>query len=350
MKRPTIRIKDCLFAFVVLMITFIINIVIQEMFHNRTLIPMVFILAIFIIAWRSEGYLLGVLSSLASVLMVNYAFTFPYYAFDLLSPECLFAAGVMLIIATMTSTLTTRIKLQETAKAESELEQMRANLLRAISHDLRTPLTAIYGSASAIIDNYDNIGKDQQLKLLCDMKEDSEWLIRMVENLLSVTRIDDGKVQLSKTPVVLEELVDSVILKFRKRYQEQELIVDIPEEFISIPMDILLIEQVIINLLENSVVHAEGMTKLSLRIQKKDNKAVFEISDDGCGIPRELVGKVFSGQQIYHNEAPADGSRRNMGIGLSVCAAIVKAHGGTLIAENRKEGGASFRFELETEE
>ena len=161
MKRPTIRIKDCLFAFVVLMITFIINIVIQEMFHNRTLIPMVFILAIFIIAWRSEGYLLGVLSSLASVLMVNYAFTFPYYAFDLLSPECLFAAGVMLIIATMTSTLTTRIKLQETAKAESELEQMRANLLRAISHDLRTPLTAIYGSASAIIDNYDNIGKDQ---------------------------------------------------------------------------------------------------------------------------------------------------------------------------------------------
>ena len=115
-------------------------------------------------------------------------------------------------------------------------------------------------------------------------------------------------------------------------------------------MDILLIEQVIINLLENSVVHAEGMTKLSLRIQKKDNKAVFEISDDGCGIPRELVGKVFGGQQIYHNEAPADGSRRNMGIGLSVCAAIVNAHGGTLIAENRKEGGASFRFELETEE
>lgn len=350
MKKPTIRIKDCFFAFLVLMVTFIINIIIQEIFHNRTLIPMIFILGIFIIAWRSEGYLIGILSSLASVLMVNYAFTFPYYEFDLLSPECVFAAVVMLIIAAMTSALTTRIKLHETAKAESELEQMRANLLRAISHDLRTPLTTIYGSAGAIIDNYDNISKEQQIKLLMDMKEDSEWLIRMVENLLSVTRIDEGRVQLSKTPVVLEELVDSVILKFRKRYQEQELIVDIPEEFISIPMDILLIEQVIINLLENSVVHADGMTELSLKIHKKDNIAVFEIFDNGCGLPRELVGKVFSGQQIYHNNAPVDGSRRNMGIGLSVCAAIIKAHGGTLIAENRKEGGARFRFELETEE
>ena len=350
MKKPTIHIKDCLFALLVLAVTFGINIIIQELFHNRTLIPMIFILAIFIIAWKTEGYLVGIISSLASVLMVNYAFTFPYYAFDLLSPECLFAAGVMLIIATMTSALTTRIKSQEIARAESELEQMRANLLRAISHDLRTPLTGIYGSAGAIIDNYDSLSKEQQLKLLTDMKEDSQWLIRMVENLLSVTRIDEGRLQLSKTPVVLEELVDAVILKFRKSYQEQEIAVDIPDEFISIPMDVLLIQQVITNLLENSVVHAEGMTELSFRVYTKDTKAVFEISDNGCGLPRELVGKVFSGQQIYHSDAPADGSRRNMGIGLSVCAAIVKAHGGTLTAENRKSGGAVFRFELEMEE
>ncbi len=350
MKRPTIRFKDCLFALLVLIITFVINILIQELFHNRTLIPMTFILAIFIIAWKTEGYLIGIFSSLASVLMVNYAFTFPYYAFDLMSPECIFAAIVMLIIATMTSTLTTRIKTQELARAETELEQMRANLLRAISHDLRTPLTGIYGSAGAIIDNYDSLSKEQQLKLLTDMKEDSEWLIRMVENLLSVTRIDDNRVQLSKTPVVLEELVDSVILKFRKRYPDQELVVDIPDEFISIPMDVLLIEQVIINILENSVLHADGMTELSFKILTKDNKAIFEISDDGCGLPKEMHGTVINKKQIHHSDIPADGSRRNMGIGLSVCAAIVKAHGGTLKAANKKEGGAIFRFELEMEE
>ncbi len=350
MKLPDIRLRDCLFALLVLVVTFVVNVIIHEIFKTRTLIPMIFVLGIFIIAWKTEGYIVGIISSLVSVLAVNYAFTFPYYAFDLLSPECLFSAVVMLIIATMTSTLTTRIKLQEIARAETELEQMRANLLRAVSHDLRTPLTGIYGSAEAIIDNYDSLSKEQKLKLLTDIKEDGQWLIHMVENLLSVTRIDNGNVQLSKTPVVLEELVDSVLMKFRKRYPSQEITVDIPEEFISIPMDVLLIEQVIINLFENAVIHATDMTELVFRVYLMGGNAVFEISDNGCGIPRELLSKVIVGSHIRHDDAPSDGSRRNMGIGLSVCTAIVKAHGGTLTAENKKEGGAVFRFELKTEE
>ena len=117
----------------------------------------------------------------------------------------------MLLVAVSTSTLNSRIRDQENLRAESEKERMRGNLLRAISHDLRTPLTSIYGSASTLISKKDALSEEQQLKLLGEIQEDSEWLIRMVENLLAVTRIDGAKVKIVKTPIVLDELIDSVL-------------------------------------------------------------------------------------------------------------------------------------------
>lgn len=122
----------------------------------------------------------------------------------------------MLAVAVFTSTLNSRIRDQEKLRTENEKERMRGNLLRAISHDLRTPLTSIYGSSSTLISKYDALPKEQQLKLLGEIQEDSEWLIRMVENLLSVTRIDGAKVEVVKTPTVLDELIDSVLMKFSK--------------------------------------------------------------------------------------------------------------------------------------
>ncbi|MBQ7980016.1 MAG: sensor histidine kinase, partial [Oscillospiraceae bacterium] len=187
------------------------------------------------------------------------------------------------------------------------------------------------------------------IKLLSEIREDSKWLNRMVENLLSVTRIDSENVQVIKTPTVLEELIDAVILKFHKHCPEQDVRVKIPEEFISIPMDALLIEQVIINILENAVFHAKGMTELSLNVKTKDRLAVFEISDNGCGIPKDRLEHLFSGY-LERIDVSADSSRSNMGIGLSVCASIIKAHGSIISAENLKNGGALFRFALEMEE
>ena len=166
----------------------------------------------------------------------------------------------------------------------------------------------------------------------------------MVENLLSVTRIDGGRVQIVKTPTVLEELIDSVLIKFRKRYPGQAVAVTIPDEFVSIPMDAVLIEQVLINLLENAVQHAAGMQKLELKVRCEGDRAVFAVEDDGCGIPREKIGELFNGRMDG-----ADG-HKNMGIGLSVCATIIKAHGGAITAENRPGGGAAFRFWLSLEE
>ena len=332
----------------VLSAAFLVSLLFQKTFQTRALIPMIFVLAVFLIALLTQGYFWGILASLAGVLAVNFAFTFPYFEFNFSIPENVLSAAVMLIGAVLTGMLTTKIKQQEKIRAESDREKMRANLLRAVSHDLRTPLTSIYGSCSAILENYGKLREGQQLKLLREMREDAQWLIRMVENLLSVTRIDSRKVEVIKTPTVLEELIDTVMVRFQKMYPEQRVQVEIPEEFISIPMDPVLIEQVLINILENAVFHAEGMTELNLRVSVRGKQAVFEVEDNGCGIPRERLDKIFTG--FFEKKGlPSDGRKSNMGIGLSVCAAIIQAHGGTIEAGNREGGGAVFRFFLERE-
>ena len=339
---------DSLFTLFTLIAVFLANLFLVRQFDTKTMTPMIFVLGVFLVSWRTQGYAFGIASSLISVLAVNWAFTYPYWAFDLISPECISSVVVMLIVSTMTGALTTRLKQQEKLKAEAETERMRSNLLRAVSHDLRTPLTSIYGSCSAIIENFDNISREKQLKLLKDMQADAQWLNRMVENLLSVTRVDADKVRLSKHSVVLEELIDALLVKFRKHYPDTQVQVAIPERFVSIPMDPVLIEQVLMNLLENAVFHARGMRNLWLRVELKDRRAVFSVEDDGCGISEERMTHLFTG--LLDSKAPADSARSNMGIGLSVCRTIIKAHDGELKAENRPDGGAAFTFDLEMEE
>lgn len=332
----------------VLGLAFVISMRLQEIEPSQRLVSMLFVLAVFLISLMTQGYFWGMLASILSVLIDNFVFAYPYFAFDFISTENLIAAVVLLIVAVITGTLTQQLKEQERIKAEAEKEKMRGNLLRAISHDLRTPLTTIYGSTSVIIDSYDSLPREQQLKLLRQVREDADSLIRMVENLLSVTRVNEETVRISKVPTVLEELIDAALLKFSKHYPNQQVNVDIPEEFISIPMDAMLIQQVIINILGNAVLHAQGMTELSLRVYTSENDAVFEIADNGAGIPRDRLEHLFTGQ-LYGRDVPGDSRRHGMGIGLSVCSTIIKAHGGTITAENLRNGGACFRFRLEME-
>ena len=308
---------------------------------------MVFVLAAFFVSMYTEGYLWGVAASVIGMLAVNFAFRSPYFAFNFTLPENLFSGAVMLVVSIMTSTLTTRVKKQEQLRMESETEKMRANLLRAVSHDLRTPLTSIYGACSTVIENYDSLGREQKLKLLGEVCEDAQWLNRMVENLLSVTRFDGGQVAVQKTPTVLDELIDTVLVRFQKRYPKVPVTTYLPDSFIVIPMDSMLISQVLTNLLENAAVHAEGMTQLTLRVFTLGSRAVFEVSDNGCGIPKERLRTLFTG--VLPADAAADSGKHGMGIGLSVCAAIVKAHGGEIQAESKVGEGTSIRFWLETE-
>lgn len=341
-------ISNTMFTAVVLIIFLGVSLILEKIFHTDTLIPAVFTLAVFLISLLTDGYTYGIAASLLSVLALNFVFTFPYFKFNFSVPENMISAIIMLVITTLSSTLTTKVKLQEKMKAESTREKMRANLLRAVSHDLRTPLTTIYGSSSTIVDQYDYLSDSQLLQLANGIKEESEWLIGMVENLLSVTRIDNGGVKIIKTSTVLEELIDTVLMRFKKRYPNQKIMVDIPEEFISIPMDAVLIEQVIVNILENAVQHAVGMTELNLRVFVVGKNVIFEIIDNGCGIEKERILHIFTGY-FEKGDAPVDHQKSSMGIGLSVCASIIKAHDGDIKVENRKTGGCCFQFSLNLE-
>lgn len=341
--------RDSLITLFILCIFFCISLGMEQILDLYSMIPAMFTLAVFLISFFTKGYVYGIVASLISMLAVNFAFTFPYLKFNFSMPENLVSAIIMLIITIMTSALATKLKQQEKLKAETEKEKMRANLLRAVSHDLRTPLTTIYGSSSALIENYAFLSEEQMVQLASGIKEDAEWMIAMVENLLSVTRIEQGNVKLNKSQVVLEELIDSALIRFKKRYPAQDVEVEIPDEFISIPMDSVLITQVIVNILENAVHHAKGMTRLGLKVFTQDAKVIFEISDDGCGIPKNRMEEIFTGY-FEKKELPVDNQKSSMGIGLSVCASVIKAHGGEISARNLKSGGCCFRFSLLMEE
>ncbi len=341
-------VKDCLITVLILCCAFLLCMVIQRFYEDSTVIPAIFVLAVFIISVLTSGYFYGIASALISMFAVNFAFTFPYFAFNFTIVENFISAVIFTVVAIITSMLTVKIKTQEAQKAAAERESMRANLLRAISHDLRTPLTTIYGASSAILDNYSAFSEEQNKEMLNGIKEDSQWLIRMVENLLSITRLDGGNVKIIKTDTVLDELVDSVLLKFSKRYPDVKVVVNIPEDFTVIPMDAILIEQVAINILENAVQHAYGMTEINFRVSVVGSEAIFEIKDDGCGIDGDRIDEIFTGY-FRKDDVPSDSKKNNAGIGLSVCSTIINAHGGKISCGNLKGGGAVFRFTLNME-
>ncbi|MDE7245714.1 MAG: ATP-binding protein, partial [Oscillospiraceae bacterium] len=236
-------------------------------------------------------------------------------------------------------------KRQEQLRLENDREIMRANLLRAVSHDLRTPLTSIVGSTSAILENDARLDREQRNALLRNVRDEAQWLVRMVENLLSITRMNGGDTQLNKELEAAEEVLASVADKFRQRFDGIELSLSAPQDPLFVPMDAILIEQVLLNLMENAAYHGES-TRIDLSVARQDETAVFTVQDNGGGIPPDVLPNIFSPAL---RSKTAD-NRRNMGIGLSVCSSIVQAHGGTMSATNAQEGGAVFRFTLPIEE
>ena len=315
--------------------------------HTGGFVSMIFVLVVVLVARLTDGYAYGAAASFVGVVCVNYIFTYPYWEFNFTISGYPLTFFTMLSVSLIVSALTSQIKRQEQLRVETDRETMRANLLRAVSHDLRTPLTSIVGSASAILENDALLPPQQKTALLRNVRSEAQWLIRMVENLLSITRMGDGTARLSKELEDAEEVLSSVAGKFQQRFPGIQLTLTAPREALFVPMDAILIEQVLMNLLENAAAHGQSSAIL-LSAERQSAGAVFTVRDNGLGIPEEILPEIFS--PALPGKLHAGDDRRNMGIGLSVCSSIVKAHGGSMSACNVREGGAMFRFTLPMEE
>lgn len=312
-------------------------------------VPMVFVLAVLLTARITDGYIYSLVASVVSVFGVNYAFTYPYFEFNFTITGYPFTFLTMFTVSVVVGMLTEQVKRQSRIEAEAEAEKMKANLLRSVSHDLRTPLTTIIGSTSAVLENYDKFSDDVKRDLIGQVREDAQWLMRLVENILSITRMKNGPVHIKKSPEAAEEIVAEAVSKFHTRFPETHVSVSVPPELVMVPMDAVLVEQVLTNLMENAVLHGKTVNRIELCVRCEGGEAIFSVSDDGCGIDPRILPRLFTAMFPHAQEQRGD-VRRNMGIGLSVCMSIVRAHGGRMTAQNRKEGGACVSFALPLEE
>lgn len=318
--------------------------------QNTTNVTIIYALSAMMIARRTEGYVPGIVASFVSVIFTNFIFTYPFFELNFTLDGYPMTFMALMIITAMTSTLTTHLKAQtrilnerEHQLMEAEKEKMRANLLRAISHDLRTPLTGIIGTADSYLEHSNALSAAEKIHLIENISADANWLLQMVENLLSVTRIQDGGVGVVTTLEPLEEVIPDAVMRFRKRIPDAIVQVSIPEDFIMVPMDATLIEQVLINLLENAVYHGDGAKPIELTVTVAGSYARFSIRDQGNGIDESILPILFDGYTPIPNQC--SDAHKGMGIGLSICKTIINAHHGDLYARNH-DNGAEFIFTL----
>ncbi len=301
--------KDLMLSVILLIFATIVAHIFILQTEHKVNVPIIYTLATFFISRYTKGYWWGIAFSIFSVLLINWRFTYPYFKINFLIDgyPMTFIGVLMISVSTNMTTPCLNREKEEAVKREKELaklneynqeinrltidrekETMRSNLLRAISHDLRTPLTGMIGASSTYLEAKDYLDEEARDQLVMGIHEDANWLLNMVENLLSVTRIQsDGEgaeTSVKKVLEPLDEVVAEAMHRFRKRYPESTVRVKIPDEFLMVPMDPTLIEQVIMNLLENAWVHSGEKEPVDLKIRQEDQNVVFYIRDQGDGI------------------------------------------------------------------
>ncbi|MEG0592434.1 MAG: sensor histidine kinase KdpD [Coprobacillus sp.] len=228
-------------------------------------------------------------------------------------------------------------------------EQLRANLLRSISHDLRTPLTSISGNAGILLNSEDTLAKDKRVRLYSDIYDDSLWLINLVENLLSVTRIEDGTMQLKLSAELIDEVVSEALNHVNRKSKEHTILFEQSDDFLMAKMDARLIIQVIINIVDNAIKYTPSGSKIKIKTYRFHDLVVVDIADNGPGISYEMKPRIFDMFYTASNQTIAD-SRRSLGLGLALCKSIINAHGGEIEVLDNQPTGALFRFTLPIEE
>lgn len=222
-------------------------------------------------------------------------------------------------------------------------EQLRADLLRAISHDLRTPLCSISGNADMLLSNSERLDEATKHQIYTDIYDDSEWLIGVVENLLSITRLNDGRLKFKFSDQLLDEVIAESLRHISRKHDDYRIVSDC-EELVLARMDVRLIIQVLVNLIDNAIKYTPPGTVICIQGTKTDGKAQISVKDNGPGIPEEMKPHIF--QMFYTGKTTVADSHRSLGLGLALCHSIIEAHDGTLILTDQDPHGCNFTFTL----
>jgi two-component system sensor histidine kinase KdpD len=233
---------------------------------------------------------------------------------------------------------------KEAAAILAKNEQLRANLLRSISHDLRTPLTSISGNASNLLSNGERFDETAKMQIYTDIYEDSMWLINLVENLLAVTRIEEGQMHLHWSTELMDEVIAEALLHVNRKQTEHQIRVRDSEEFMLAKMDARLVVQVIINIVDNAIKYTQEGSEIVITTEKAEDMVAVSIADNGPGIPDDMKPRVFD--MFYSGANEIADSRRSLGLGLSLCRSIINAHGGEIFVTDNVPHGAVFTFTL----
>ena len=237
---------------------------------------------------------------------------------------------------------------KQAAQAQADQEALRANLLRAISHDLRTPLTSISGNASILMESADQLTAEKRRGLFAAIHDDAMWLINLVENLLSITRLEDGRVHMNMEPELLEDIFTEALSHLDRNSVQHHIEVHLADDMLMADMDARLMVQVVINIVNNAIKYTPEGSHITLSARKSHQMVVVEIADDGPGIPNPAKEKLFD--MFYTNGKERGDGRRGLGLGLSLCKSIVSAHGGSIEAVDNHPQGTIFRFTLKASE
>ena len=322
-------------------------------------ITMVYILGVLIISVITTHQIYSMVASLVSVVVFNYFFTVPRFTLHAYDKDYPITFVIMFLAAALTGSLAARLKKlgienEQNAREKAEVamlaekEQMRANLLRAMSHDLRTPLTSISGNASNLLSNEDCFDAETRKQLYTDIYDDAIWLINMVENLLSISKVEEGRLNLHFTTELLDEVVSEALSHMGRKKEEHQIVFCPGEEFLLVNVDARLIIQVLINILDNAMKYTPQNSKIVIATEKRGDKAVVTIADDGPGVLEE--DKKFVFDMFYSGAKNLADSHRSLGLGLALCKSIISVHGGEIWLVDNKPTGAVFCFSLPIEE
>ena len=315
-------------------------------------IIMVYILCVQITSVITTHQVYSLIASVVSVFVFNFLFTEPRYTLLAYDKDYPVTFITMFVAAFLTGSLSIRVKKQAKQVADAALvaqkEQLRSNLLRSISHDLRTPLTSISGNASNLLSNGEKFDVETKKQLYSDIYDDYMWLITLVENLLSITKIEEGRLNIRLQAEMLDEIITEALQHISRKKEEHKISFQTSEDFILVKADARLIMQVIINIVDNAFKYTQKGSEITITTQKMKDKAVVRIADNGPGIPDDIKPLVFD--MFYSGAKNMADSIRSLGLGLALCKSIITAHGGELELSDNMPHGAVFTFSLPIEE